>query len=155
MMQRRILLMRHAESSSDDASLSDHQRPLNPKGTKDAPRIAHSLQRLNWIPTRVFVSDSKRTLDTLEGMKTVFGEMNIQTMESLYLAPVTTLLECIQTATEEEVLLILSHNPGTELALYQLTGEYHVMPPAACALLVYQNGKWQCQHILRPEELNE
>lgn len=154
MMQRRVLLMRHAESSSDGAS-SDHQRPLNPRGTKDAPRIAHTLQRLNWIPTRVFVSDSKRTLDTLEGMKTVFDQMDIQTMESLYLAPVTTLLECVQTANKEEVLLILSHNPGTELALYELTGEYHVMPPAACALLVYQDGKWQCQHILRPKELGE
>ena len=155
MMQRRVLLMRHAESSNDDASVTDHQRLLNPRGTKDTPRIAHALQRLNWIPTRVFVSDSKRSLATLEGMKTVFGEMVTETMDALYHSPTTTIVECLQNANEGEVTLILSHNSGTELVLYELTGEYHVMTPAACALLVHQDGKWQCQHILRPKELDE
>ena len=155
MMQRRVLLMRHAQSSSADASFSDHQRPLHPRGTEDAPRIAQALRRLNWIPTRVFVSDSKRTLATLEGMKASFGEIDVQTMGQLYHAPTATILECLQNSNEGEVTLILSHNPGTELVMYELTGEYHVMTPAACALLVHQDGKWQCQHILRPKELDE
>jgi len=155
MMQRRVLLMRHAESSNDDTSVSDHQRPLHPRGTMDTLRIAHALQRLNWIPTQVFVSDSKRTLATLEGLKTVLGEVTTETMDSLYHAPTTTIVECLQNANVGGVTLILSHNPGTELVLYELTGEFHVMTPAACALLVHQDGEWQCQHILRPKELDE
>ena len=153
-MQRRVLLMRHAKSGWDDASLNDHQRPLNPRGVKDAPRIAQMLQHLEWTPKSVFISDSKRTLSTLEGMKEVFGEMTTHIMESLYHAPATTIIECIEKASRDEITLILSHNPGTEMALYELTGEFHEMPTAACALLVEQDGKWHCQRILRPKELD-
>ena len=147
--------MRHAKSGWDDASLSDHQRPLNPRGVKDAPRIAQMLQHLEWTPKSVFISDSKRTLSTLEGMKEVFGEMTTHIMESLYHAPATTIIECIEKASRDEITLILSHNPGTEMALYELTGEFHEMPTAACALLVEQDGKWHCQRILRPKELDQ
>ena len=147
--------MRHAKSGWDDATLHDHQRPLNPRGVKDAPRIAQTLHRLKWSPERVFVSDSKRTLSTLEGMKVIFGDVITHVMESLYLAPVSTILECIEKASQDEVTLILSHNPGTELVLYELTGELHEMPTAACAMLVEQNGKWHCHRILRPKELDQ
>ena len=155
LMQRRVLLMRHAKSGWSDTSLHDHQRPLNPRGVRDAPRIAHALQRLEWTPSHVYVSDSKRTLSTLEGMKTIFGDLKIHIMESLYHSPATTILECIQKSKQEEVTLILSHNPGTEMVLYQLTGVLHEMPTAACALLVEQGGKWHCQHVLRPKKLDQ
>lgn len=153
-MQRRLLLMRHAESGWSDESITDHQRPLNSKGKKDSTRIAQTLQCLNWVPNRVFVSDSKRTLSTLEGMNSVFGEVSSRTMESLYQNPLSTILECTQKANQGETTLILSHNPGTELVLYELTGEFHEMPTAAYALLIEKNGKWHCQQILRPKELD-
>ena len=152
-MLRRVLLMRHAKSSHAEASLSDHQRPLNPRGIKDAPVMARALQRLNWIPSRVMVSDSNRTLATLDGMKTVLGELPTQAIENLYHASASTLLECMETTGDGETTLILSHNPGTELVMYEITGEYHRMPTAACALLIYHDNAWHCQQVLRPKEL--
>ena len=38
--------MRHAKSSWFDASLDDHERPLNKRGRRDAPRMAQELRDL-------------------------------------------------------------------------------------------------------------
>jgi phosphohistidine phosphatase len=37
---KRLILMRHAKSSWDDDDQSDHDRPLSPRGARDAPRMA-------------------------------------------------------------------------------------------------------------------
>jgi len=153
-MQRRVLLMRHAKSSRDDASLSDHQRPLNARGIKDASKMARVLQKLNLIPSRVLVSDSKRTLETLDGIKSILGELPTQAMNNLYLASANTLLECMDETAEGETMLIISHNPGTELVMYEVTGEYHSMPTTACALLIGHENTWHCQQVLRPKDLS-
>ena len=42
-MRTRLIVMRHAKSSWSDASLDDHDRPLNKRGRRDAPRIAQEL----------------------------------------------------------------------------------------------------------------
>ena len=34
-----------------------------------------------------------------------------------------------------------------------MTGEYHPMPTAACALFIEQNNAWVCQKVLRPIEI--
>jgi len=41
---KNLLLMRHAKSSWKDASLSDHQRPLNQRGKRDAPRMENTCR---------------------------------------------------------------------------------------------------------------
>ncbi|MCH5374620.1 MAG: histidine phosphatase family protein, partial [Planctomycetes bacterium] len=34
-----LLILRHAKSSWGDPSLADHDRPLNARGKRDAPRM--------------------------------------------------------------------------------------------------------------------
>ena len=41
------------KSSWSDASLDDHNRPLNKRGRRDAPRIAQELHNREWIPDRI------------------------------------------------------------------------------------------------------
>ena len=42
-MTRTLILIRHAKSDWDDPRLTDHQRALNPRGRRAAPRIgAHN-----------------------------------------------------------------------------------------------------------------
>ena len=36
---KKLILMRHAKSSWKFPELSDHQRPLNKRGIRDAPRM--------------------------------------------------------------------------------------------------------------------
>ena len=153
-MSRRVLIMRHAKSSWKIQALTDHQRPLNKRGRSDAPRIAAALKEMDWIPDRVFVSDSQRTLETLALLQTEFGELPVQTMEELYHPTTATIHACIESAKKGETVLVLSHNPATELVLYEITKQFHRMPAAACALLIEQNGQWHCQDILRPKELD-
>ena len=152
-MSRRVILMRHAKSDWGDASLSDHQRPLNLRGQRDAPRMAEKLSELGWIPNRVLTSDSQRTIETLVLMKSILGEIPTEPRTELYHPTVPTLLTCIASTQSEETLMILAHNPATELVVYELTGEYHPMPTAACALFLELDGGWECQQILRPKEL--
>ena len=152
-MSRRVILMRHAKSDWNDSSLSDHQRPLNARGKKDAPRMATKLSELGWQPSRVLTSDSQRTIETLDLMKGEFGELSTERLTELYHPSVETLFTCMDSSQSEETLMVLAHNPATELAVYQLTGEFHPMPTAACALFIEQGDTWTCQQVLRPKEL--
>ena len=65
MLPTRLIIMRHAKSSWTDSNLNDHDRPLNPRGRKDAPRIYQALMEMDWLPDTVFLSSSKRTTETL------------------------------------------------------------------------------------------
>lgn len=145
--------MRHAKSDWNDSSLTDHQRPLNQRGKRDAPRMAAKLAELGWQPSRVLTSDSQRTMETLNLMKSSFGDISYEPLSELYHPTVPTLFACMASSQPEETLMVLAHNPATELAVYELTGEYHPMPTAACALFIEQGGTWVSQQILRPKEL--
>jgi phosphohistidine phosphatase len=39
-----VLILRHAKSSWKDPELTDHDRPLNKRGKRDAPRIGQLLK---------------------------------------------------------------------------------------------------------------
>ena len=45
-----LLILRHAKSSWKDASLADHDRPLNKRGKRDAPRMGKLLQEQDLGP---------------------------------------------------------------------------------------------------------
>ncbi|KAK3433680.1 hypothetical protein EUGRSUZ_D00973 [Eucalyptus grandis] len=52
---RRLILLRHAESSWSDRSLRDHDRPLSKTGQDDAVKIARKLHQLGWIPELILL----------------------------------------------------------------------------------------------------
>ena len=60
-MQRRLMLMRHAKSSWKSQVPTDHERPLNERGRRDAARVGKRLAKLGWLPDVVVGSDSRRT----------------------------------------------------------------------------------------------
>ena len=92
-MRTRLIVMRHAKSSWSDASLEDHDRPLNKRGRRDAPRIAQELHDREWIPDRIRVSSSKRTMETLELMEAISRNSTIDVEPSLYHSNISTLLQ--------------------------------------------------------------
>ncbi len=47
---RRLILLRPAKSSWNNAGPRDHDRPLAPRGRADAPRMATHLCRKRWSP---------------------------------------------------------------------------------------------------------
>ncbi len=110
---RQLLLLRHAKSSWDDASLSDHSRPLNARGRMAAALMAEQMRELGLVPDVVLVSSSRRTLQTLEALQPIEGSPIVEVMDALYLAPWPRLLEAVQQVPETaRSVLLIGHNPG-------------------------------------------
>jgi phosphohistidine phosphatase len=154
-MRTRLIVMRHAKSSCSDVSLDDHNRPLNKRGRRDAPRIAQELHKRKWIPDRIRVSSSKRTMETLELMEVISRNSTINVEPSLYHSNISTLLQAVEEVEEGKTTMILSHNPGSEILVHQLSNRLEVMPTSAAALLEKQNDVWILIDVLRPKLLED
>ena len=152
-MRTRLIVMRHAKSSWSDASLDDHERPLNKRGRRDAPRIAQELYDREWIPDRIRVSTSKRTMETLELMETISRNSTIDVEPGLYHSNISTLLQAVEEVEEGKTTMILSHNPGCEILVYQLSNHLEAMPTAAAALFEKQQEGWILIDIFQPKKL--
>ena len=152
-MTRRLIVMRHAKSSWENPNLRDHDRPLNPRGKRDSPRVADELASRDWVPELILVSSATRTLQTLEGMSRQFGSVRNEVRPGIYHAGVHDLLLELEEMLDDGTTMILGHNPGSEMLINHLSGEWHVMPTAAAALLEETNGVWTVKSVIRPKEI--
>ncbi|MDP6661499.1 MAG: histidine phosphatase family protein [Candidatus Thalassarchaeaceae archaeon] len=150
---RRLIVMRHAKSSWDHPELRDHDRPLNRRGQRDAPRMADALAERGWAPELILVSSATRTRETLEGMSRQFGDVTTEVRPGIYHAGVHDLMLELQDMLEEGTTMILGHNPGSEMLVNHLSGQWHVMPTAAAVMLVASADGWTVEEVLRPKEL--
>src|SRR6476659_3405682 len=146
-----LYLLRHAKSSWDDPTLSDRDRPLAPRGRRDAKRIAKHLARLGIEPELVLCSPALRTRETLELLGPALGASPTVRLEvELYAASSASLLERIRAVPETITsLMLIGHNPGLhELALVlasagaELERLEATFPTAALATLTLSNTPW-------------
>ncbi len=116
---RQLLLLRHAKSSWDDPSLSDHERPLSKRGHKAATAMRHLMRAKHLVPDLVIVSDARRTLETLAALQPWDSPPAIDTTGDLYLASAEEMLEVLRrVGAKVRSVLLIGHNPGMqELAL--------------------------------------
>jgi phosphohistidine phosphatase len=140
-----LLLLRHAKSSWKDTDLDDHDRPLNKRGKRDAPRIGQLLKDENLIPDHIGVSSAKRARKTAEHVihESGFrGETRIT--GELYAASGRQLAEfVVQLPDAFERVLLIGHNPGLEELLEGLTGQYVPLTTAALAWLELPVDSWR------------
>ena len=61
-----LLLVRHGKSSWEDASLSDADRPLAPRGIKEVPAVAKMINSQKYSPDYIVSSPTLRTRQTTE-----------------------------------------------------------------------------------------
>ncbi|MEM9057810.1 MAG: histidine phosphatase family protein, partial [Pseudomonadota bacterium] len=59
-----LCILRHAKSSWSDPDVSDHDRELNRRGLRDAPRIGRELAAHGIAPDAVFSSTATRARHT-------------------------------------------------------------------------------------------
>ena len=113
---RNLYLLRHAKSSWSDPTLSDHERPLAPRGRRDAKRIAAHLLELGIAPELVLCSTAVRTRETLELIRPALGSAATVELEAgLYAAWAETLLERLrQVPAERTSVMLIGHNPGLQ-----------------------------------------
>ncbi|MEX2513733.1 MAG: histidine phosphatase family protein [Cyclobacteriaceae bacterium] len=111
---KKLLLCRHAKSSWDHPGLNDHQRPLAPRGLKDAPIMAGRLLKKGFLPDHIISSDAKRAIETAEIFAQILGfeVSDIQKTSELYQANVTEILKVIKKIPDSvDSLLLFGHNP--------------------------------------------
>ena len=159
-----LLLLRHAKSSWKDGDVDDHERPLNPRGKRDAPRMGKLLLDEELKPDMIVCSSAKRTRRTAELVAEAAeyrGETRLT--GELYEAGPGRLLEAIQSLPESaERVLLIGHNPGLEELLETVTGAYRPLTTAALAWVEFPVSSWreinrdsraELKHHWQPREL--
>jgi phosphohistidine phosphatase len=159
-----LLVLRHAKSSWDDPSLDDHERPLNGRGKKDAPRVGAALKARGLTPDLVITSDAVRARVTAESASAAAGYLGDITHEKrLYLATTRDILAVLRSVEERDTdtVLIVGHNPGLEDLVAHLTTQPEPMPTAALAEIELPIDAWRdltasvrgrLVHVWRPKE---
>ena len=143
-----IYLLRHAKSSWADADLADHDRPLKPRGQRDAPAMAAHVAAHHAAPETVFCSDSVRTAHTLAHFTEVWSlkEGNTVLDAAFYLAPAKLLRKRIEALSNDiNSLMIVGHNPGiTDLFNELVTRDAYISKLRTCgfAALRFDISKW-------------
>ena len=140
-----LLILRHAKSSWDDPGLRDHDRPLNPRGVRDAPRMGRLIVDQDLVPELVISSTAVRARSTAELATGVMPDApEIQTTRDLYLASPHSYLEALADyAGDADPVMVVGHNPGITALVTVLTGELEEMPTAALAVVELEIDDWR------------
>jgi phosphohistidine phosphatase len=110
-----LLLVRHAKSDWADASLKDFDRPLNERGKRDAPVMAHRLLDKKVSIDAFISSPAKRAKKTAELFASQYkkDKKDIILFEELYLADPEIFFNVIsQTDDDYSSIAVFSHNEG-------------------------------------------
>jgi phosphohistidine phosphatase len=112
---KQLLLIRHAKSDWNDASLSDFDRPLNERGKRDAPLMAQRLLDKKIKIDAFIASPAKRAKKTAcifaKEYKREADEIIFK--EKLYGALSTVFFDVISKADDKfDSIAIFAHNPG-------------------------------------------
>ncbi len=115
-----LVLLRHAKSSWDDDRLDDHDRPLAPRGHRDAPRMGKRLARRGFDPDLLLTSSAVRARETADYLAAALelAQSRIRIERRIYLASPDELLKVIAALDDSLAnVLLVGHNPGlTDLA---------------------------------------
>ena len=144
-MVKRVWLLRHAKSSWHDPGLTDHDRPLAPRGRKAAKRIARWASDNNVRPELVLCSTALRARATLDLVLDGLGNPAAEVEDGLYHAAAADLLERLRAVPESvaEVLLV-GHNPALhELACMLAPPGPEAFPTGALAELRLAIEAWR------------
>jgi phosphohistidine phosphatase len=141
-----LLVLRHAKSSWNDAGLDDHERPLNARGRRDAPRMGDMLREQGLTPDRIISSDAERARLTAEAVADAAGYSGeILFDRKLYLASPPDIVGVLHNVAETNanIVMIVGHNPGLEELVGKLTGEHEDFPTAALAQIALPIDRWR------------
>jgi phosphohistidine phosphatase len=139
----RLLLMRHAKSSWSDPRQLDHDRPLNDRGLKTAPRMGRWLMEQGLQPELVVCSTACRAATTAALVaQTLDTPPSIEHYPALYHAMPDDMIEVLATETDgADLVMLVAHNPGIEEFIHHTTGAMEFCPTAVIALIEFQ-GEW-------------
>lgn len=145
---RTLYLLRHAKSSWDEQLIADHDRPLAPRGRKDARAMCEHLRTLETPPELVLCSSSVRTRQTFELLATALPDAEVEIEDGIYAASASALLTRLREVGDGvSATMVIGHNPGMEELAMRLAGDGARLQAAGkfptCALATLQfEGAW-------------
>lgn len=162
---KNLLILRHAKSSWEFTDLSDHDRPLNDRGKRDAPRMGKVLLKERLVPQLIISSSAARARTTAEKVaKTSHYSGEITIDSSLYRTGASAYLNVLRSqASEFETVLIVGHNPDVEHLVEILTGNVMEIPTCGLAYVKLLIKRWpdlkddkkgKLAKMWRPKELS-
>lgn len=109
----RLCLFRHAKSDWFAGAAGDFDRPISPRGERDAPLVSAHIVAKGWQPDRILCSPAKRTRQTLEiASGFLNGDPDIIFPAGLYDASGADYTGLIRAhGGDAETLMIIGHNP--------------------------------------------
>ncbi|MGW3498418.1 SixA phosphatase family protein [Streptomyces sp. NPDC001020] len=149
---RRLVVLRHAKSAWP-VGVDDHERPLAPRGRRDAPAAGRAIAEADCLPDLALCSTAVRARQTWELASAQWGTPPPVRLEPrLYAADVPDLLEALHAVPGQvETLLLIGHNPGLADLVLALAGDAldetlarvrTKFPTSAIAVLAWHGGDW-------------
>ncbi|MFE5283560.1 SixA phosphatase family protein [Nocardia sp. NPDC056611] len=124
-MVRTLILMRHGKSGYPEG-VADHDRPLAPRGRREAALAGEWLRATQPEIDAVLCSTATRTRETLAATE-VTAPVSYET--SIYEASPHTLIELVQlTDPGVETLLLVGHSPGMPWTAWELAANRNSGP---------------------------
>ncbi|MGK5695298.1 SixA phosphatase family protein [Streptomyces sp. URMC 128] len=150
---RRLVVLRHAKSAWP-LDVADHERPLAPRGRRDAPAAGRALAEADCLPDLALCSTAVRASRTWELAAAEWGTPPpVRFDRRLYAASPAGLLAVVhEVSAEVETLLLIGHNPGLEELVLALAGDglddtlervRTKFPTSAIAVLSWYGTSWR------------
>ncbi|QKJ18892.1 SixA phosphatase family protein [Microbacterium hominis] len=147
----RLVLVRHAKSDWGDRLLDDHDRPLNPRGERDAPRMAQLLADTGFRPDAILSSTAVRARTTAAAFGEALG-VAVDLDPDLYGAPASALLAAAA-GSGATAVVVVAHDPGMSVLAGRLSGdEIAHMPTCAVATFTWDSDDWDVATALDPDD---
>ena len=150
--QNRLLLLRHAKA--EQAGPTDHERPLAPRGRRQAAAVGADLRAEGLVPDRVLCSSALRTRQTWDLVRGALGlagaDVPVDVLDALYDASPRDILTLLTGLEAEPTVLVVGHEPTMSVLALLLAGPTsslevvdrvrHGVPTASWSLL--ETGPW-------------
>ena len=118
-----LLLLRHAKSVREESGQPDRDRPLAPRGRRDAVALRGALRDLGLVPDLVLLSPAVRTRQTLAALEPWDDTPLVEALDRLYLAEPADLRSVLaEVADTVRSVLLIGHNPGLHALARSLSG---------------------------------
>lgn len=143
---KQLYLIRHAKSSWKNLQLGDMERPLNKRGKRDAPFMAHRMVQKGMLVDAMWASPSKRTQATAQAFaKTLnYPLEKIYWDRKIYEATASTLLTVVQNLENRwQTVALFAHNFAcTDFANYYAFPNIENVPTTGVVHLVFDVEHW-------------
>jgi len=142
-----LYLVRHAKASWEDATVSDAQRQLLPKGIRKTKQIVEFLKKRGVSIDLILSSPAVRAYETAKIVAAGMGypEDKIGTDRKIYDGYHDRILDIIYgTDSQVKSLMIFGHNPTiTRLANLFLHPGIEIMPTSCVVCISFNTDQWE------------